>query len=387
MRTKVFTNRVIKEISVILMIFMTLSVSNLVLPQRVCAAGKPHVVDVKILTMNGGRLDWSPDGSLLVFDRYGDDGLLDVYTMSPRGMNTVCLTCNHRLLSLSSGHKGNPAWHPNGNWIVFQAEMQRHPGKQHGYANKPGAGYFNELWVISADGRKVYPLIKFNLKTLRSAEGILHPHFNNEGNMLTWSHLVKGAKKGDPNLAYCDYRIRVAPFDMLNGIPTLGKAKEYIPGVPAFYETHGFMPDSNSIIFSGNPDPKQPTFGIDIAVMRLTDGKIIRRVTNTPYVWDEHAHLCPGGTRILFASTHGMRIKANAVHADYWIAEEDGTTWQLTYFNDPDWRFRPKNIPAALFTADGDFSPDGRYFAAYLILGESQDQKGAIVIMELSESL
>lgn len=360
-------------------------------PATHIATNRPEVTAIDVLTLNGGRLDWSPDGSLLVIDRYGEDGLLDVYTMTPDGTEERCLTCDHTGLGLPIGHKGNPEWHPDGRWIVFQAEMAQHPGEMHGYETKPGAGYFNELWAIKSDGSEAHRLYGLGREILanRAARGTLHPHFDADGTRLTWSHLVRGPKLFDPNLAYGEYRIRVAPFRMERGIPRLllGQMEEYIPGVPAFYETHGFSPDGRAILFSGNPDRDQKTFGIDIAVMDLNSRQIVRRVTNTPYIWDEHAHYGPTERRILYASSRGLRISREAVHADYWIAEEDGSSWQFTRFNDPRWPLRPSTIPPALFTADGDFSPDGRRFAAYLIIGDSRAQQGAIVVVHLSGPL
>jgi hypothetical protein len=113
---------------------------------------------VRVLTLDGGRLDWSPDGQRIAFDRFGADGYADVYVMNTDGSGVQCLTCDHVALGLPVGHKGNPVWHPGGNWIVFQAEMGSHLGGSD--IAKPGYGFFNELWAVRADGVVVHRILR-----------------------------------------------------------------------------------------------------------------------------------------------------------------------------------------------------------------------------------
>ena len=85
----------------------------------------PHVdaepVGVALLTGNGGRVDWSHSGNnLIAFDRMGADGYFDIWTMRPDAAGQRCLTCQAG--ELPQRHIGNPAWHPSGAFIVFQAQ-------------------------------------------------------------------------------------------------------------------------------------------------------------------------------------------------------------------------------------------------------------------------
>lgn len=346
------------------------------------AAPQAEVVSIQVLTMDGGRLDWSPDGQRLAFDRFGSDGFTDVYLMNIDGTGEQCLTCDHAALGLPPGHKGNPVWHPSGQWIVFQAEMSVHPGGSD--VATPGFGAFNELWAVRADAGSARRILTLDIST--SAQGTLHPNFDAQGDRLAWSHLVKGPTPGNLNLSSGEWRVRVAPFSLPNDVPTLGASQEYVPGVPAFYETHAFTPDHTGILLSGNPDPGQTILGIDGMILDLATGAIRRRVTDTRFEWDEHAHFPPGSSKILFASSRNLILNPADPHADLWVINESGARRRLTFFNDRVWSLRPAQIPAGLFTADGAFSPDGLSFASFLLL-DPVAQDGAIVVLKFSQPL
>lgn len=64
---------------------------------------------------------WSPDGALIAFSSHrsdpdpGDDvEVSDVFTMRPDGTDV-------RKVTDSSGFSGNPAWSPDGRWLVFSS--------------------------------------------------------------------------------------------------------------------------------------------------------------------------------------------------------------------------------------------------------------------------
>src|SRR5688500_7646941 len=89
--------------------------------------GRSPAVQVATLKESGGRVDWSWTSNLIAFDRLGDDGYYGVYTMKPDGSNETCLTCEKAGI-IPGKHKGNPAWHPSGDYLVFQAEKDVHRG-------------------------------------------------------------------------------------------------------------------------------------------------------------------------------------------------------------------------------------------------------------------
>ena len=50
-----------------------------------------EVVSITILTTRGGRLDWSPDGEWIYYDRLRLDGFSDVYRIHPDGTGNESL--------------------------------------------------------------------------------------------------------------------------------------------------------------------------------------------------------------------------------------------------------------------------------------------------------
>src|SRR5262245_51329327 len=105
---------------------------------------------ISILKDPGGRVDWSPKGDQIAFDKPGPDGYFEVYVMQPDGTGERCLTCDKK--GIPNKHKGNPAFSPSGQYVVFQAEKQIYVGPE--ALATPGAGIGNDLWLTTADGDK-----------------------------------------------------------------------------------------------------------------------------------------------------------------------------------------------------------------------------------------
>jgi hypothetical protein len=118
-----------------------------------------HGVKVTLLRgPDGGRVDWRPDGQAIAFDHRQHGALCyDIMQMKPDGAGATCLTCGKH--DLPPGTKGNPAWYPDGRFIVFQGEEAAHAGPQCGFFTGPGSGVFNDLWVMNVatgQSRKLY---------------------------------------------------------------------------------------------------------------------------------------------------------------------------------------------------------------------------------------
>lgn len=319
---------------------------------------------VRVVTTDGGRLDWGPDGRI-AYDRRTRGVLYDVWLLDPQAPEqTVCVTCD--IAGLPEGHRGNPEWHPSGEWIVFQAGVKvGNPLVTH-----PGSGVANELWAIRPDGSDAREL--FSIDNPKAFDGALHPHFNHAGNEIVFARF-----RSLPAI----FNIHTLPFDVSD--PQLVIPREILPaGDPdwpkALYETHGYSADDRHIVFTGHT--KATRANNDILIIDPVNRELIDQVTNTPKDWDEHAHFQPGSRRLLFSSTRdipgAMRSLGLFPPADWWVREEDGRIHRLSHFADPDWPLRqattmdgtPIKIPTTqLFAADGEFSPDGRAFAGVLL--------------------
>ncbi len=139
--------------------------------------------ELTLLTGNGGRVDWSADGSTIFFDRADAGGTFDVWSMAPDGSGQQCRTCAH--LQLPSGrHRGNPVLHPGGRWLVFQAEKGTHATAGSNYT-APGLGLYNDLWVLDLDTNDAIRLTDVSAACLSL---VLHPQFNHDGTRLLWMH-------------------------------------------------------------------------------------------------------------------------------------------------------------------------------------------------------
>lgn len=337
------------------------------------APDTPESVSVIITTIKeeGGRVDWSHTLNCIVFDKPGEDGYYDIYSMNPDGSNTYCLTCD---IDLSHHHVGNPVWHPSGEWIVFQAvntsliplSMDQKIVTQ--YTN-PGAGWLNNLWVMNRDKTKVYQLTDINTEG-----GVLHPYFNYNGTELVWAERVEGDTGSGPSGVWV---LKVADFVAVPE-PYLDNIRVFTPGEQqGFRETHGFSPDGTKILFSGNLEKDQPMWGMDIYELDIKTEKVTR-LTHTMYEWDEHAVYSTDGTKIVWMSSSGYTM--DPLKSDFWMMNSDGShKEQITFFNIPG---HPHYMNRAIVCADSSWGPDGRIIAYIKTESEGVGSTGGLIMIE-----
>lgn len=345
------------------------------LPVLDTAGKSPLVKNIKTITNQGGRVDWSPTGDLIAFDRMGEDGYYDVWLMKPDGIEQRCLTCGKP--GVPQKHNGQPAWHPTGQYVVFQSQDPNLKGLPSIFARAervltgPGAGINNNLWLMSSDGNRFWQLTSIEEKM-----GVLHPHFSHDGKKLLWSERVSNEPKPGGQ-----WMIKVAEFSIIGDQPRLENIQELQPGNLLFYETHGFSPDDKTILFSATKTGQYADLDIYTYSLATVDLKIL--TDPNLYQWDEHAHFSPDGTKIIWMSSMEIeqQIKNNQVITDYWMMNTDGTQkGRLTYFNQPN---APEYSDTSVTAADLSFSPDGKKIVAYLII---EIEKGGLnILIELVE--
>lgn len=327
----------------------------------------PLVSNVRTIKDAGGRVDWSAARNLIAFDRAGSDGFYDVYTMNPDGSDERCLTCDKA--ALPNKHIGNPAWHPSGSWIVFQAQ-NRSPGNDD--LATPGAGIRNEIWVMDAGGTRFFQVTA--LEPFQA--GVLHPVFSHRGDRLLWAERIAPAPG-----PYGQWALKLADFRVTGDVPRVENVLTLRPGQQqAFYESHGFTADDRKIIFSGNLEPGQEETGIDVYTLDLGTNALAN-LTNTMTNWDEHAQISPGGGKILWMSS---MQSASPLLTDYWLMNVDGSGKErITFFNQAG---SAQYIPGGVTSADSSWSPDGTRIIAYVITSQ-QARSGRIVMLELSRAV
>lgn len=339
-------------------------------PQQQDSAG------IRILTNDGGRVSWSRKLNKIAFDRLGRDGYFDLWVMNPDGTGQKNLTGNHPMLP--NKHIGQPAWHPSSQLIVIQAQKARVPR----YADNkctPGAGVLNDLWIITADGRRAWKIHSVRDDVSKDSAGVLHPHFSHDGRRLFWSERVRanGRPFGEWVLKIADFS-----FDKFRG-PQLGKARTYNPGGgSSFFESHSFSPDDQSVLFTGTQDGP-----LEIYEMKVATG-VSRRLTHrSQLTWDEHAHYSPDGRQIVWMSSKDLRftVKPFTLQTDLWTMNRNGTLKRrLTWFNTPNHpHFLGQKFAVA---ADCDWSPDGTQIAGLVVTNTPDTRRrgsGIIVLIDL----
>ena len=336
------------------------------------AAGGAVVRSVSTLTDDGGRLAWSARLNRIAFDRLGADGYFDIWTMNPDGSAQACLTCNRP--GIPSRHVGNPAWHPSGEFIVFQAQKENLTGPVIDFVGNPGAGINNDLYVADAAGQQARRLVTVP----PGFGGLLHPHFSSSGRELQWAERVSNTGG-----LFGQWVIKVADFRVTGGVPSLENIRTYSPGAQqAFYETHGFGPGDQDILFSGNLERGVSEFGIDIYRFNPATGSL-SNLTASATEWDEHAHFSPSGNRIAWMSSRGYPpvSEPGLLRTEFWVMNADGSgKTQLTRFNQPG---QPESIAGQALAADLDWGPDGRRIAGYVMTNPAQN-RGRIIMIELN---
>jgi len=320
------------------------------------APGASQPLAMAVLTDRGGRVDWSEKLDLLAFDRKGEGGFFDVWTMKPDGSQQSCLTCDTP--GLPQRNVGQPAWHPSGEYIVLQAEKPEHPGRSR--AATPGIGVENNVWLITSDGARAFPITD-----LPDGTGVLHPHFSHDGTMLIWAEMIEAPPKGQALGGR--WALKLADFRIDASGPQLTNLRTLQPNGDVFYESHGFTPDDSAILYTSVPEPVEPIWGFDIYRMDLRSGSVVN-LTNSPDQWDEHAHISPSGEKIAWMSSRDCGCdpgKLQDLRTDLWMMNADGSgKTRLTHFSESGF---PERLSKHVVTGDSAWSGDGRRLVVFTI--------------------
>ena len=333
-------------------------------------------ITIKTITENGGNVDWCHQNNKIAFGKLGDDGYFDVWLMNSDLSDITCITCNHK--DLPNKHIGNAAWHPSGKYLVIQVEKSITPNELDNKAT-PGAGVFNDLYLITKDGKSVWELHKVSQIVGKNSAGVLHPHFSHDGKKLTWTQRIKGNDR-----PFGQWAIKIADFEFIDNSPKLTNIKTIQPGSrSSFYETHTFSPDDSKILFTGNQDGTLEIYELDIKTKKT------KRLTNHPTEWDEHATYSPDGTKILWMSSKDVKFRAVPFYlqTEFWLMDADGNNKErITYFHKKghSHNFKANENDFAV-AADNSWGPDGNQVIALIVTSDpnSKDRdKGRIVMIK-----
>jgi Tol biopolymer transport system component len=304
----------------------------------------PHKVDETTkweshrIENKGGRVDWykGKKHNLIAYDSITDSLLMnaDLFVMRPDGKEKKCITCN---TTMPKGFIGQPAWHPDGEHIVFQVENRN---SKHRLFNHMAWGINNDLWLIKKDGTEAQLVWSSPLN-----HAALHPHFNKNGTKIQFAQRMSTGKSwrwikrlhlgaGGEN-QWDGWNIHIADFDITKSRKDmLSNHKVFSPNKNGFYETHGFT-DDGQIIYSFTPNG-QPY--VDDIYICNADGTNVRKLIDSPATWDEHLIFSPSRQSMAFISSRADKkwraqvSKANSLRTELYLKRE-GEIIQLTNFN------------------------------------------------------
>jgi hypothetical protein len=324
-------------------------------PGKVC----PQITS--LVERTGGRVDWGGN-NLIAFDEYDPQNQrFQTWAMAPDGSGKRNISSLNATLAATDA--GNPAWHPSGNYLVLQAADMTPPpwaadkATLYKRVTNPGAGYNNDLWLISTDGAHAAWLSQ-----LQPGQGVLHAHFSHAGDQLLWSEL----ESTNPQ----KWTMKLGKFRVGSDGPHLTDVQTLDPLGNAFYETHDFSPDDKKILFATAKTPGDYKH-MSIVEMDLASGAT-KDLTGSE-AWNEHAHYAPDGSKIIWASSRDIAQDdaLKVARTDYWIMNADGSDKKrLTFFNEPG---APESRATFNIASDLSWAPDGKSFVAYVQLRSRGD--------------
>jgi len=169
--------------------------------------------------------------------------------------------------------------------------------------------------------------------------------------------------------------------------PHLENIRSFQPKGKVWYETHGFSPDDLKILCTiasgGQAYQNYDIWEMDLETQELT------QLTDTPDVWDEHAHYSPDGKRICWVSSQGYPYDpkrwASTLKTDLWIMDSDGSNKKrLTYFNEPGYE---EYCRKRVIVSDNSWSPDGKKIVATIVFPKKGRCSSQIVIIDVEKAL
>jgi Tol biopolymer transport system component len=245
------------------------------------------------------------------------------------------------------------------------------------FLTRPGAGWLNDLWVMTADGKRCW-----KLTSISRGGGVLHPQFSGDGTRVFWAERVG---KGKTSMG--EWALKVADFSDADETPRISNVRTHQPGKrKGFYESHGLLPNSHKLLFTANPD-EGPELGFDIFTYDPGSRELVN-LTKTPEVWDEHAHASPSGRHIVWMSSQGFPLPSRGqiltLETEYWIMNADGSgKEQITQFNRPGVKRSGAQGGAA---ADYAWSPDGMRGAGFFQM-DARAGTGRIYVIEFIHAM
>ncbi|HMK89757.1 MAG TPA: hypothetical protein VK446_09020 [Methylocystis sp.] len=320
---------------------------------------------------NGWGLLWNVAANRVAYLQPDSKGYYKIFLMRPDGSERRRLTANHP--ELPDRHEGPVAWRPDGRFLLFAAQKASWSGRRlfgaPDYEALPGFGRHNDLWLIQADGARVWRLTD---EPDARDESALAPIFSPDGKKVAWSARQEGGK----------YALKIADL-IVAPEPHLANVRSYQPGGPAYYETGAFSSDGKTLFYASDQD-SHSFWRSQIHALDLASGASRRLTQGDDY--NEHPRIVktPSGEWIVYMSTKNVvrRPLRLMLGTDWWAMKADGSAAKrLTTMNGPR-ENNPEFVEEPLIATGVTTSPAGDY-----LLGDVQDsllkQTGFVIGLRL----
>lgn len=323
----------------------------------------PRVVTSRLLTDNGGHVDWCADRNMIAFDREVERGTHEVFTIRPDGTREKCVTCD--IKGMPKGLRGQPAWHPSCSFLAIQVQGGHFRGRAYEHLSW---GFHQDLWFVAADGSWAR---RVSMTPVSGA--VLDPHFSEDGRHLVWAERLATGRRIPQSTNRAEQTPGAEnPWDgwalaVAEVIPLADNEMDLTARRTLFSRRDGFIEPSTFIgerIWYSRTQTGRPF--VDTIFNVGTSGRDAIPVVLDNGVWDDHGMPSPGGRLITFNSSRGFQWHyppdvAVTLQSELWTLGERGKTHRLTSYNDG---LRPGE---RAISVDYAWSPGGREIAAYAV--------------------
>lgn len=325
---------------------------------------------VTILKPGGIHGVWGPNETIL-YDTWGLDGFTDIEIMDTQG--TILSRLTAARTDIPQRNIGWPAY--TDGWIAFQVEEP-----EHWLSNDPdsnilgfsGYGFFNNLWVMRADGIEPRKLTNIPIKMTAwdriPMYALVNPQFSPDQQIM-WTERYDGGGQNDWGL----WQIKMADF--FNGTirnERIVLRAEDICDSCNYVNGMGFISE-NEILLAGNLDGQHP-YGMDQYRYDIKNGHLTN-LLDTPEHWEEGSCISPDKQHIVYQTNRdsptqldfSMAWESQPRTREWWIMDVNGSNpRQLTHFNVIGYDEYTIGDGKRVITAKCSFSPNGKHLVGIL---------------------
>ncbi|HNY69865.1 MAG TPA: hypothetical protein PKH14_03675 [Syntrophorhabdus sp.] len=351
-----------------------------------------NVASVEKFLDNAAFDAWDPNSNDLLFLRKDEKGVLQIFKVRENSINPesdkVCISCNaqravgFKLSTVPLIHKGASDWHPSGEWFITQGEIpdniswkqeKRIPGAR--LNAEPETGWWNNLFLVSKDGKIWIELTKFTNHDINS--GILSPTFSKDGKMIAWAERIGGSRPFDqyPNGRWL---LKTAKIHVNGEDTRIYDIKVHPPQDGATFKPQGWSSDGKLLLATdiGYGELPYPGYRADIYEVRFDpDGTIknMKNLTGSKDFLEHYASYSPDEKLIAFTTNNfdpqyekrmndawkkdGPRFSHFIVRnlfTDLFLMDRDGKiVKRITNFVDQEWKGTHPIVAKNAWSKDG----------------------------------